>query len=57
MSCKASRFDPDEGRYYCDISGDQCMYLIPSSKKCMEEYGDGADYDDGWDDEDWVKYQ
>ena len=57
MSCKASRFDPDEGRYYCDISGDQCMYLIPSSKKCMEEYGDGPDYDDGWDDEDWVKYQ
>ncbi len=43
MSCKAAKFDPDEGRYYCDISGDQCMYYIPNSKKCAEEYGEGPD--------------
>lgn len=49
MSCKAAKFDPDEGRYYCEVSGDQCMYYIPSSKKCAEEYGEGPDayIDDG----------
>lgn len=43
MSCKAAKFDPDEGRYYCEVSGDQCMYYIPNSKKCVEEYGEGPD--------------
>ena len=43
MSCKAAKFDLDEGRYYCDVSGDQCMYYIPNSKKCAEEYGEGPD--------------
>lgn len=46
MSCKAAKFDPDEGRYYCDVSGDQCMYYIPNSKKCAEEYGEGPDAND-----------
>lgn len=46
MSCKAAKFDPDEGRYYCDVSGDQCMYYIPNSEKCAEEYGEGPDVDD-----------
>ena len=32
MSCKAAKFDPDEGRYYCDVSGDQCIYYIPKIK-------------------------
>lgn len=45
MSCKAAKFDQDEGRYYCDVSGDQCMYYIPNSKKCAEEYGEGPDSD------------
>lgn len=43
MSCKAAKFDPDEGRYYCDVSGDQCMYYIPNSKICAEKYGEGPD--------------
>ena len=43
MSCKAAKFDPDEGRYYCDVSGDQCMYYIPNSKRCAEKYGEGPD--------------
>lgn len=46
MSCKAAKFDPDEGRYYCEVSGDQCMYYIPNSKKCAEEYGEGPDASD-----------
>lgn len=44
MSCKAVKFDPDEGRYYCEVSGDQ--YYIPNSKKCAEEYGEGSDAND-----------
>lgn len=43
MSCKAAVLDPEEGRYYCAVSGDQCMYYIPNSKRCVEEYGEGPD--------------
>ena len=57
MSCTAAKFDPDEGRYYCEISGDQCMYYIPSSEACARDYGEGPDYDDGWDNENWENYQ
>ena len=39
----SSTFDPDEGRYYCEVSGDQCMCYIPDSKRCAEEYGEGPD--------------
>lgn len=42
-SCKAAKFDPDEGRYKCDVSGDGCMYLIPDSKRCAKDYGEGPD--------------
>ena len=41
--CTSSTFDLDEGRYYCEVSGDQCMYYIPDSKRCAEEYGEGPD--------------
>lgn len=43
MACKCATYDPDEGRFYCGISGDQCIYLIPSSKQCAEDYGEGPD--------------
>ncbi len=43
MACKCSTFDPEEGRYYCSVSGDQCMYYIPNSKQCAEDYGEGPD--------------
>lgn len=43
MSCKCASFDEDEGRYYCEVSGSQCMYLIPSSKRCAEDFGEGPD--------------
>ena len=41
MACKSAKFDSDEGRYYCNVSGD--MFLIPSSKACAEIYGEGPD--------------
>ena len=43
MGCKCAHYDPDEGRYYCDVSGDQCMYLFPSSRACARDYGEGPD--------------
>lgn len=43
MNCRCSEYDSDEGRYYCEISGSQCTYLIPNSKKCAEEFGEGPD--------------
>ena len=43
MSCICAMFDLDEGRYYCSVSGDQCMYLVPSSERCAKDYGEGPD--------------
>ena len=43
MACKSAKFDEDECRYYCEVTGDQCMYLIPNSKRCANEYGEGPD--------------
>lgn len=43
MGCKCASFDPDTGRYDCSVSGDWCMYLIPNSKRCAEDYGEGPD--------------
>lgn len=53
MACKAAKFDPDEGRYYCDVSGDQCMYLFPNSKACARDYGEGPDADGDSDSEEY----
>ena len=47
MSCSAAKFDPDEGRYQCDVSGNGCMYMIPDSKRCAEDWGEGPDVDNG----------
>lgn len=43
MGCKCATFDPDTGRYDCFISGSGCIYLIPNSKRCAEDYGEGSD--------------
>lgn len=45
MRCKSASFDEDEGRYYCEVSGGQCMFLIPNSKRCAEQFGEGPDAD------------
>lgn len=46
MSCKCAKYDLDDGRYKCSVSGDGCMYLIPDSKICAEEWGEGPDTND-----------
>lgn len=42
MSCKCSSWDIDEG-YKCGVTGDRCIYMIPNSKRCAEEYGEGPE--------------
>jgi hypothetical protein len=43
MSCKCARYDGEDGRWQCSVSGDGCMFLIPDSKACAERYGEGPD--------------
>ena len=47
MGCAAAKKNED-GRFTCDVSGDDCMFLFPNSKKCAEKFGEGPDanYDD-----------
>lgn len=44
MSCKCSHYN-GEGRYDCDVSGDECMFFSPDSKVCAVIYGEGPDAD------------
>lgn len=43
MACKCATFDEDTGRYECSVTGDECMYLMPNSKQCAKDYGEGPD--------------
>lgn len=43
MSCKAASYEYEEGRYYCEVSGDQCVFMRPNSKVCAEVFGEGPD--------------
>lgn len=43
MSCKcAVRTDEYHG-WECSVSEGACMFLVPDSKRCAEEYGEGPD--------------
>ncbi len=44
MSCKCATWDG--GQWDCSVSGDRCMFYIPSSKACAERYGEGPDADE-----------
>ncbi len=43
MSCNCASFDPDDCRWTCSVTGDGCVYMIPNSQRCAEEYGEGPD--------------
>jgi len=43
VACTSATFDPDSGRYECEISGSGCVFLNPDSKRCAEKYGEGPD--------------
>lgn len=46
MSCKCANYDVDEGRFYCEVSGSQCIYLVPNSERCADECGEGPDVEE-----------
>lgn len=49
--CKcASKTDEWHG-WECSITEGPCMYFMPDSKKCAEEYGEGPDACEGGEDE------
>ena len=43
MACKCATYNRDSGRFDCSVSGSECIYLIPNSKRCAGEYGEGPD--------------
>lgn len=46
MSCKCAKYDEDEGRYYCEVTGDGCVFYIPNSKRCAELFDEGPDVEE-----------
>lgn len=54
MSCKCAKYEEDENRYYCDISGDGCMFMSPDSERCAEVYGEGPDVENERGDNKWT---
>lgn len=44
MACKSvSHFDDEENRYYCQVTGDTCVYMFPDSARCAKDYNEGPD--------------
>lgn len=52
MGCKCAKFDPEEGRWSCSVTGDGCVYMIPDSIICANEYGEGPDAGAGGEEDD-----
>lgn len=48
MSCKCAKQTDEWHGWECSITEGPCMYLMPDSKACAEEYGEGpdAEYED-----------
>lgn len=41
MSCKCAKFDGEDCIWECSVSGDRCIFMIPSARKCAELFGEG----------------
>lgn len=37
MICKYSAYDEEIMRFRCKVTGDECLYFIPSEKTCRKE--------------------
>ena len=46
MACKAARATDEYHGWECEITGGECMFMIPNSKACAERYGEGPDAED-----------
>ena len=43
MGCKCAVATDQYHGWECSITEGACMFLVPNSKKCAEEYGEGPD--------------
>lgn len=43
MSCKCAKRTDEYHGWECEITEGACMFLIPDSKACAEQYGEGPD--------------
>ncbi len=43
--CTAANHTDEYHGYECEITGGECMFLYPDSKRCAEKYGEGPDAD------------
>jgi len=43
MSCKCAIPTDQWHGWECTVSGGECMFIIPNSKACAEQYGEGPD--------------
>lgn len=46
MACKCAKVTDEWHGWECTVSGGECMYLMPDSKRCAEEFGEGPDATD-----------
>lgn len=52
MACKAAIPTDEYHGWECEITGGACMFLCPNSKACAEQYGEGPDADEVYDEAD-----
>ncbi len=45
MGCTYAKYDADDARYSCGVTGGGCVFMMPDSKRCAELYGEGPDAD------------
>jgi len=46
MACKCAIQTDEYHGWECSITEGACMFLVPDSKKCAEEYGEGPDVEE-----------
>jgi len=50
MACKCARRTDEWHGWKCTITGGECMYLMPDSKACARDFGEGPDADNNYSD-------
>lgn len=43
MACKCAKRTDEYHGYECEITEGPCVFLVPDSKRCEKEYGEGPD--------------
>ena len=50
--CKAAYHTDEWNGYGCEMTESACMFLLPDSKACAEQYGEGPDAEENEEAED-----